>query len=90
LLDRAEYLLANKGINQMRCFNREAANGGTLDNRFEKYGVIMDPSMLELESLARKAYYIIWYGPMVMDAFTLTKLFFDKYMFQSEWGKTGG
>jgi hypothetical protein len=76
LLDRGEFLLANKGNNRMHC-----PNG--MEDAIEYYSVIMDPSMLELESLARKAYYIVWYTPMLMDMFTLVKLFFDKYRLQS-------
>ncbi|KAI1711835.1 hypothetical protein Ddc_12668 [Ditylenchus destructor] len=75
ILEKSEWLLANKGINRVHCL----APGGELNGKFQSYEVVMDPLMVVIEKVSEYLYYILWYGPFVMDIFTLGKLFHEKY-----------
>jgi hypothetical protein len=65
-------------MNMMHCLGP----GDLVDDGFQPYAVVMHPWMDQAEWVSRKIYWVLWYGPMVMDACTLAKLFHDKYKFQ--------
>ena len=44
--------------------------------------VVKHPWMKKVDEIDTDIYFIIWYGPMVMDALVLVKLLYDKYTLQ--------